>query len=1481
MNLVHAVMESPWTCRLGWTLLHTLWLGLIVAIGYALAALALRRRSAHARYLAGCAALATMLAMTVGAFLVVGLPQPPAQPKVAAAQAVPPVNAIGPLPGQPGAVPMHAPLPKGEQDTDETLAQGPGPTAPWPFADAKPAALSIRVRARRALEPLLPWVVMGWSAGVAALALWQLAGWLAGRRLQRLAQPVKPATARLVGELAGRMRIRRPVRVLECLRARVPMVMGWLFPVILLPVGLATGLSPSQIRAILIHELAHIRRYDYLVNLLASVVETLLFYHPAVWYVAARVRAERENCCDDMAVAMGAERFSYAESLVRVAQRSLEARSGGLRPTLNLGATSGRSQLRGRISRLLGVSQQTSRLGRAWPVALVVLALLAVSAMLLSAPAEAGDQLADSSSPASQPAGTQPAGSGRVQGPDVAPVAQRLFKAIRDLDSAALEGLYDDASYRRLRGQFDRYDLHLRWVWADQEWALACSSNAPRKRSSDIGLLMITLQKQAGQWAGTAGQTCLLAQRQSAIDEFLKAHPRAQLIWDVAKQPLEGPKLELTLLDAQTNQPLAEASVRSYEGDQAMYQTGPDGRVVVPAGSGRVYVSVAASGYVRCSASWQTAPPESFVVKMERGQPIGGLVQDEQGRPISGANVHIGLSTPAQEGPVRPSGSVEARTDQQGRWAIEHAPSQIETIYVQLTHSDYLSDPYMRSGGDVPPLGEFLAGKAVLVMKQTGLSLSGTVYGKDGKPLAEATVAQGDSRFGTNFPSARTDAEGKYAFKQVQPGAMNLTVQAPGHAPQMRQVTPGEDLGPVDFHLEAGRTIRGRVVDSKGNPIAGAGVAADTWRDKRTVNWRVETGSQGRFEWKEAPNDPVKFDAYKQGYMSSRDNWLSPSDQEQLITLGDQLKVRGQVVDAQTRQPIGQFTIIRGTDSGQNMSWGGGRESSKFTDGRYELRIGEPYPGYVIRIEAEGYKPAISRTFTTDEGEVAIDFTLEKGQNVAGVVVDAQGQPVAGAQMAMVLTGQYLQVAGDRISHHDATIVRTGPDGRFSMPPQVDEFLIVIVNDSGWAELTPQQFQDGQGRIQLQPWGRIEGRLLIGTKPGAGERIEAYGSDSQPSVRQRPHVAYDDLQAQTDSAGRFVLDHVPAGEFQVSHTVPIGQHSRRWMRFERVTVGPGQTVTVTLGGKGRPVVGKLAFLEGLAGTFQSDRVQVNVSSHYVGPPQPPFPPGWEAMDDAAKEAWGKEWMKTDEGKAYRAAAEEANRNRKSFSAVVQPDGSFETAEVTSGAWTLSATGMSEPVNGRSTAIARLRHDFIMPEIPGGVSDEPLDLGDLVLQPVQQAPGAPAGQAGTMMLREGSAASQPAKLVGKLLPDLKALGLAEAAPTAGQGLLVVFWDSNQRPSRQTVLGLAGMAERLSQAGVRVVLVHAATSQPQAVQDWLKQNGISWPSGIIPADNEKVLADWGVTGWPWLVLAGPDAAVTAEGLSLGAALTAVGQVRQTQP
>jgi GWxTD domain-containing protein len=206
------------------------------------------------------------------------------------------------------------------------------------------------------LASLLPWMAPFWATGVLLFHLRALGGWMAARRLRRSGVCRAPGEwqQRLDG-LAARLRVSKAAALMESCLADAPVVMGYMRPVILMPVGLLAGLPVAQVEAILIHELAHIRRQDYLVNLMQTFVEGLLFYHPAAWWISGVIRAERENCCDDLAVAATGDARQYAAALAALEQNRWPVHE------LALSATGG--SLVKRIRRLL---QQPERPRAAW-----------------------------------------------------------------------------------------------------------------------------------------------------------------------------------------------------------------------------------------------------------------------------------------------------------------------------------------------------------------------------------------------------------------------------------------------------------------------------------------------------------------------------------------------------------------------------------------------------------------------------------------------------------------------------------------------------------------------------------------------------------------------------------------------------------------------------------------------------------------------------------------------------------------------------------------------------------------------------------------------------------------------------------------------------------------------------------------------------------------------------------------------------------
>jgi len=301
--MIEALARMPASEALGLALVHSLWQGTIAA------ALVTLVRPARARYLASCLALVAVFVAFAFTFRLC-------------------------LPGTGAATGATRPVVSAPFGTDtETLA-----------------AAGFRT------GDLLAWLTLFWIAGVVCFQVRTCAGWLTARRLRRRGACVAPAEWRArLGKLAARLGVWQPVELLESALAQMPVVVGYLRPAILVPAGFLSAMPPEHIEAILLHELAHIRRYDYLVNLLQAMVEGLLFYHPAIWWISGVIRAEREHCCDDLAVAANPAGGAYEYALALTALEASRSVTGW-QSAAGMAATGG--NLMTRIQRLLYPQQQ-------------------------------------------------------------------------------------------------------------------------------------------------------------------------------------------------------------------------------------------------------------------------------------------------------------------------------------------------------------------------------------------------------------------------------------------------------------------------------------------------------------------------------------------------------------------------------------------------------------------------------------------------------------------------------------------------------------------------------------------------------------------------------------------------------------------------------------------------------------------------------------------------------------------------------------------------------------------------------------------------------------------------------------------------------------------------------------------------------------------------------------------------------------------
>ena len=208
------------------------------------------------------------------------------------------------------------------------------------------------------LVKVMPWLDAMWLVGVFLLSARTLGGWRRIRQLRHAGLIEIPERVRDSFErLSQRIGIKRHIELYVCPRISGPLAMGVFRSLVLLPASALTALSPDQLEVVLAHELAHIRRGDYLWNMIQTMVETLFFFHPAVWWVSNNLRQQRELCCDDVALACCSDPVVYATALLRLE----EQRSSHLHLAMALDGHRTGMSLRDRIVRILGDAPEGRR----------------------------------------------------------------------------------------------------------------------------------------------------------------------------------------------------------------------------------------------------------------------------------------------------------------------------------------------------------------------------------------------------------------------------------------------------------------------------------------------------------------------------------------------------------------------------------------------------------------------------------------------------------------------------------------------------------------------------------------------------------------------------------------------------------------------------------------------------------------------------------------------------------------------------------------------------------------------------------------------------------------------------------------------------------------------------------------------------------------------------------------------------------------
>ncbi len=751
---------------------------------------------------------------------------------------------------------------------------------------------------------------------------------------------------------------------------------------------------------------------------------------------------------------------------------------------------------------------------------------------------------------------------------------------------------------------------------------------------------------------------------------------------DAPKNETQTPQpdaIEIVVMAKDSGKPLAGATVRAaIDFEKPIHKSDNDGRVRIDLRAREFQESLSldiwAEGYVQQrhffaqnDARYPKVPPRYTVELLPGEETLGGKVIDAKGRPISGVKVvlwgYLGEKKDEREG----AWMVDAVTDQKGQWRCRSFRS-MKFAYLYLSHPNYLCDDrqhprrHGRSNPDVPPQpgDQPLAGlrdfSDVQIMT-VGVPLAGTVADLQGNSVAGALVgwieADASNIAASSMPTTTTDADGRFRFPHVRPGRLVVLVKAKGHAPGLKGVEAKEGSGAVAVRLGPPHTVAGRVVDSAGKPIPDALVNIAVWRDSQALGEYLKTDADGRFRWQDAPPDPVLVHASRAGYAMGTSQRVAPDGPEVPLTLKHSLSISGHVKDS---------VSLTKTDKPERVV----------------------VPGVVI----------------------------------SGIVRRLGGAPLEAAQVTLTYPlgahpgrERFVRIKNGKLAPiQPMTTATTDVQGRFSLTREPDpggrSFAIVVIHSDFYAEVDRTAFE-ANPTITARHWGRIEGVARVRGEPAPGASICYFGDRiHDPDV---PDI-FDSGEAKADDRGRFVLDRVVPGDVRVTQGFGEGTNFTAWPTSSLIEVRPGETARAEFRELGRPVIAKI--VPPAAFDSMADYTVFSQCSIESTRPRIPYPRGELSKSGELKTTWAKRWFFSAEGREYR---------RKAYvgQAKLQSDGTIRAENLTPGDYRLRLTYSADPLIGlgaKPERIAFATTKFTIPEIPGGRSDEPFDLGVIRPEP---------------------------------------------------------------------------------------------------------------------------------------------------------------------
>jgi beta-lactamase regulating signal transducer with metallopeptidase domain/peroxiredoxin len=1329
----------------------------------------------------------------------------------------------------------------------ETITQAPAVAAVEPTARHLEPAATEPISPPSPAATSLSWqgaALLSWLAVIVAMVLLLLQRALFVRRLVAQAGKANRPMTEALGHCCQRMAVKRRIDLRISASATSPAVCGLSNPVILVPKNLTPSLSSDELRVVLLHELAHIKRGDLWVNLAQTILQIFYFYNPLLWLANAMIRRVREQAVDEMVlVAMGDNARQYPETLVNVAKLAFK------RPALSLrliGVVESKSALTGRIRHILNRPMpKTARLGiLSFLVVIVIAAILLPMAISTPGPPEL--------------------------------IIKGIVRDAQTGKPIAGARVFDDG-----------YGPMPSWgqIQADERSEWGAITNSAGEYS------FLTWPEHHSISVEAPGY---LPERESLYDGHFILSKKDEEIFDFALEPeevSESSGFKKTLPDGVTVE-LVGICEHPSEGKQWWR---PDGSKLGRRPFEKLYQrSYAKHEFYELALKIEDPQNRKLSVIGKGGHVFnsysdkiwGGFVLSEGKKTL---NQSIGIA----QGPWKTIAEAYPKLTQiVGDFAFGEAfETEVEgigtAVGVTVTHT----------------IGKEKLDYRIIAVDRNGhIHTSSRYSGMGGGSWMQTTVHFKDLRideikefqFQTRpydwvlfknvslKPNFKTDvqvevegpAKEDIGSDSPNPGLRSPSVPVIAYEVKLNFADPTVTDGSfhsyqsVSFNMSFhsfdslktdtlfGRLLIGQTTlpvllkndlitiqdGSVGKTIRSETWPADELQFEKVITLPLKYGQKQY-------SCPVRVELMRQqgsnpigsywfcAYLSGRLPWGAGGRMFEIVNLDQQMEFRA-VGDGTDKRDAVLGIDIDGDGKIDHSETGGEQFNlyEPFQIGSKTYRVAEvdPYLPRVVFLDVKGASavPA-SRARAQTEGADAAD------DEMSGRVVDGTGGPAAGAQVglstdkigAMMSDGRLKPMPGDV----ESRIVETDSNGHFDLGQRpTDGFDLIVAHDKGFAIVGYEDYLDSR-KIQLQPWGRIRGQVAQG-RYASENNIWMAGLPNPTWLLHKLEHRYE---TECDANGSFTFEKVPAGWFEAGYLIRTGDSG--WSITSRmpVEVKSGETAEITLGGSGRPVVGKFV---PPAGYDKSIYFGNGLRALNRTRPDEPRPDDYDRMTKRQQQQWRTQWRKTDQYRQY-SDAYWHDPNWRHYTFRINDDGSFRIEDVIAGKYDFTVW-IEERLGGGGPPeeIAGYYGTIEVPEMPGGRSDEPLDLGELELsmhEPLRVGDAAPLFEAKTL--------------------DGKNLKLIDHR---GKFVLLSFWQPVSHPELERLKILSAgynAAGRLEAIGL------GGNDTLEEVKRYVEENNIPWPQIFVGEEFRSGIAkDYRIPGVPWIFLIGPDGRIVANGL-----------------